>query len=297
MGKIVRALSADGSVLCSAINSTDIVNEIFRVHRSSPVASAAMGRLATAGSIMGAMLKSEDDALTLRINGNGPAGNIVVAADYMGNVKCYADNPQVDLPLKPNGKLDVSGYVGRDGFLGVVKDLGLKEPYATQTPIVSGEIAEDITSYYAVSEQIPTVCALGVLVDRDFTIKAAGGYIIQLVPPINESAIDIIEKNIERMQSVTALIESGMTSEDIALMGLEGLDADILDSWEAKYHCGCSRERTERILMSLGVDELERLADEQESTEVCCHFCDKKYSFTRDEIKNIIEIGSKKDED
>lgn len=296
MGKIVRALSADGSVLCSAINSTDIVNEIFRVHQSSPVASAAMGRLATAGSIMGAMLKSEDDALTLRINGNGPAGNIVVAADYMGNVKCYADNPQVDLPLKPNGKLDVSGYVGTDGFLGVVKDLGLKEPYATQTPIVSGEIAEDITSYYAVSEQIPTVCALGVLVDRDYTIKAAGGYVIQLVPPINESAIDIIEKNIQRMQSVTALIESGMTSEDIALMGLEGLDADILDSWEAKYHCGCSRERTERILMSLGVDELERLAEEQESTEVCCHFCDKKYSFTRDEIKKIIEIGSKKED-
>lgn len=294
MGKIVRALSADGSVLCSAINSTDIVNEIFRIHKTTPVASAAMGRLATAGCIMGAMLKGEDDKLTLRINGGGPSGTIVVAADYMGNVKCYAENPQVDLPLKPNGKLDVSGYVGKDGFLGVVKDLGLKEPYATQTPIVSGEIAEDITSYYAVSEQIPTVCALGVLVDRDWSIKSAGGYIIQLVPPINESAIDIIERNIRDMQSVTAMIESGMTSEDIALKGLEGLGGDILDSWETSYKCGCSRERTEEILMSLGNDELDRLADEQDITEVCCHFCDKKYSFTRDEIKNLIKAGNKK---
>lgn len=233
---------------------------------------------------MGAMLKGQDDKLTLRLNGGGPAGSIVVAADYMGNVKCYADNPQVDLPLKPNGKLDVSGYVGTDGFLGVVKDLGLKEPYATQVPIVSGEIAEDITSYYAISEQIPTVCALGVLVDRDYTIKAAGGYIIQLVPPINEKAIDIIEENIKKMQSVTSLIESGMSSEEIALMGLEGLDGDILDSWEVKYSCGCSRERTERILISLGSSELARLAGEQDETEVCCHFCDKKYKFTKDEI-------------
>lgn len=293
MGKIVRALSADGSVLCSAINSTDIVNEIFRIHNTTPVASAAMGRLATAGCIMGAMLKGEDDKLTLRINGGGPSGNIVVAADYMGNVKCYAENPQVDLPLKPNGKLDVSGYVGNEGFLGVVKDLGLKEPYATQTPIVSGEIAEDITSYYAVSEQIPTVCALGVLVDRDWSIKSAGGYIIQLVPPVNEAAIDIIERNIRDMQSVTAMIESGMSSEDIALKGLEGLDGDILDSWEVSYRCGCSRERTEEILMSLGVKELTRLAEEQENTEVCCHFCDKKYNFTREEIKEIIAAGKK----
>ncbi len=252
-----------------------------------------MGRLATAGCIMGAMLKGKDDKLTLRINGGGPSGNIVVAADYMGNVKCYAENPQVDLPLKPNGKLDVSGYVGNDGFLGVVKDLGLKEPYATQTPIVSGEIAEDITSYYAVSEQIPTVCALGVLVDRDWSIKSAGGYIIQLVPPVNEAAIDIIERNIRDMQSVTAMIESGLTSEDIALKGLEGLGGDILDSWEVSYKCGCSRERTEEILMSLGVKELTRLAEEQENTEVCCHFCDKKYNFTRDEIKEIISLGKK----
>ncbi len=289
MGKIVRALSADGSVLCSAINSTDIVNEIFRIHQTTPVATAALGRLATAGCIMGAMLKGEDDSLTLRVNGGGPAGTMVVAADYRGNVRCYTEHPEVDLPLKPNGKLDVSGYVGKDGFLGVVKDLGLKEPYATQVPIVSGEIAEDITSYYAVSEQIPTVCALGVLVDRDWTVKAAGGYIIQLVPPINENAIDIIEKNIADMQSVTQMMEAGLTSEQIALKGLEGLDGEVLDSWDVSYKCKCSRERTEEMLISLGRDELNKLAAEDEKTEVCCHFCDKKYYFTRDEILKLAE--------
>lgn len=289
MGKIVRALSADGSVLCSAINSTDIVNEIFRIHKTTPVATAALGRLATAGCIMGAMLKGEDDSLTLRVNGGGPAGTMVVAADYRGNVRCYTEHPEVDLPLKPNGKLDVSGYVGKDGFLGVVKDLGLKEPYATQVPIVSGEIAEDITSYYAVSEQIPTVCALGVLVDRDWTVKAAGGYIIQLVPPINEKAIDIIEKNIADMQSVTQMMEAGLTSEQIALKGLEGLDGEVLDSWDVSYKCKCSRERTEEMLISLGRDELNKLAAEDEETEVCCHFCDKKYYFTRDEILKLAE--------
>ena len=295
MGKIVRALSADGSVLCSAINSTDIVNEIFRIHNTTPVASAALGRLATAGCIMGAMLKGEDDKLTLKLNGGGPSGNIVVAADYRGNVKCYAENPQVDLPLKPNGKLDVSGYVGNNVFLGVIKDLGLKEAYATQTPIISGEIAEDITSYYAVSEQIPTVCALGVLVDRDWSIKAAGGYIIQLIPPFtnDDASIEIIERNIQSMQSVTALIESGLSSEEIALKGLEGLNGDILDSWDVKYHCGCSRERTEQILMSLGKKELKKLVDEQENVEVCCHFCDKKYTFETNEVEKLMESATK----
>ena len=293
MGKIVRALSADGSVLCSAVNSTDIVNEIHRLHNTSPVASAALGRLSTAGCIMGAMLKGQDDRLTLRMNGGGPAGNLIVCADYMGNVKCCADNCQAELPLKANGKLDVSGYVGSDGFLGVIKDLGLKEPYATQIPIVSGEIAEDITNYYAVSEQIPTVCALGVLVERDLTIRSAGGYIIQLVPPINEAAIDIIEENIKNMQSVTELIETGMSAEDIALMGLKGLDADILDSWEVKYHCGCSRERTEAILLSLGRSELEKLASEQDTTEVCCHFCDRKYVFSSAEISQLLKKADK----
>ena len=269
MGKLVRALSADGSVLCSAVDAKDICNEIVKIHRPSPVATAAMGRLSAAGALIGALMKEKEDALTLRLKGGGPGGSIICVSDYMGNVRCCCDNPQADLPLKPNGKLDVSGFVGKDGFLAVIRDLGLKEPHVTQSPIVSGEIAEDITSYYAISEQIPTVCALGVLVDRDHSVKAAGGYIIQLVPPVNEAAIDFIENNIKGMQSVTELLTQGKSAEEIALMGLEGLEGEILDSWECGYKCRCSRERTEKMLISLGKNELLGLAEENgEKTEV-----------------------------
>ncbi len=290
MGKLVRALSADGSVLCSAVDTKDICNEIVKIHRPSPVATAAMGRLSAAGALIGALMKEKEDALTLRLKGGGPGGSIVCVSDYMGNVRCCCDNPHADLPLKPNGKLDVSGFVGKDGFLAVIRDLGLKEPHVTQSPIVSGEIAEDITSYYAISEQIPTVCALGVLVDRDHSVKAAGGYIIQLVPPVNEAAIDFIENNIKGMQSVTELLTEGKSAEEIALMGLEGLDGEILDSWECGYKCRCSRERTEKMLISLGKNELLGLAEENgEKTEVCCQFCGNRYYFTPDEIKKLAE--------
>lgn len=291
MGKLVRALSADGSVLCSTVDATDICNEIVRIHRPSPAGTAAMGRLAAAGSLIGALMKEETDALTLRINGGGPGGTIVCVSDYRGNVRCCCDNPQADLPLKENGKLDVGGFVGKNGFLAVIRDLGLKEPHVTQSPIISGEIAEDITSYYAISEQIPTVCALGVLVDRDHSVKAAGGYIIQLVPPINEAAIDFIENNIKSMQSVTELMTEGKTPEEIALMGLKGLDGEILDGWECGYKCRCSRERTERMLISLGKKELIELAEEsEEQTEVCCQFCGKRYYFAKEEIRRLAEL-------
>lgn len=232
MGKIVRALSADGSALCSAVDTTDIVNEIHRIHGTSATASAAAGRLATAACIMGALMKNETDRLELRINGGGKIGTITTVADYRGNVKCCMDNPFADLPLNSKGKLDVGGIVGTDGYLSVIRDLGMKEPYVGQVPIVSGEIAIDVTQYYAVSEQIPTVCALGVLVDTDLTIKKAGGYMIQLVPPVNEAAIDFIEENIKDMQSVTKMLEDGLTPEEIALKGLKGLDGEILDSWK-----------------------------------------------------------------
>ncbi|MCM1487726.1 MAG: Hsp33 family molecular chaperone HslO [Firmicutes bacterium] len=288
MGKLVRALSADGSVLCSSVDAADICNEIVRIHTPSPAATAAMGRLAAAGALMGALMKGEDDALTLRINGGGPGGTVLCVADYMGNVRCCCDNPQADLPLKENGKIDVGGFVGNDGFLAVIRDLGLKEPYATQSPIVSGEIAEDITAYYAISEQIPTVCALGVLVDRDRSVKAAGGYIIQLVPPVNEAAIDFIEKNIKNMQSVTQMLTEGKTPEEIALMGLEGLQGEILDSWDCGYKCKCSRERTERMLISIGKKDLLSLAEEAEGdTEICCQFCGKRYYFSKEELEEL----------
>lgn len=291
MAKIVRAISADGSVFCAAINSRDIVNEIFKLHQTTPVASAALGRLSTAGALMGSLLKNETDRLTIRVKGGGPAGVITVAADYKGNVKCSAGNVNVDLPLNAKGKLDVAGYVGTEGFLGVIRDLGLKEPYATQVPLISGEIAEDITNYYAVSEQIPTVCALGVLVDTDWSIKAAGGYLIQLIPPVNEAAIDFIEENIKKMQSVTEMLDIGISAEQIAFMALEGLEPEILDTWEAEYLCGCGRERTEQILISLGKQELEGIVAEKgsENVEICCHFCNKKYYFTSGEIKELLE--------
>ncbi len=289
MSKIVRALSADGSVLCSAVDSTDAVRRLHEIHGTSATASAAAGRLITAASLMGAMMKNENDRLTVRISGGGPIGNITAVADHMGNVKCSIDNPFADLPPNGAGKLDVAGVVGTDGYLTVIRDLGMKEPYAGQIPIISGEIAEDITQYYAVSEQIPTVCALGVLVDTDLSIKCAGGYLIQLVPPINEAAIDVIEKNIGKMQSVTHMLTENMTPEQIALEGLAGLDGEILDEWEAGYFCNCSRERTERILAALGKSELERLAEEQPETELCCHFCGKKYRFSSDEIKTLIQ--------
>ncbi len=290
MARIVRALSADGSALCSAIDTTDIVNELHRIHGTSATASAACGRLVTAACIMGALMKNPTDRLTLRINGSGSIGTITAVADYRGNVKCCMDNPYADLPLNPgNGKLNVGGIVGTDGYLAVIKDLGMKEPYIGQIPIVNGEIALDITQYYAVSEQIPTVCALGVLVDTDLTIKKAGGYIIQLVPPVNEAAIDFIEENIKDMQSVTQMLEDGLTPDEIALMGLKGLDGEILDSWDCQYYCDCSRERTEKVLVALGREELTKLADEDPVTEVCCHFCDRKYEFTSEQLKGLIK--------
>lgn len=288
MGKIVRALSADGGVFCCAADTTDMVQALFEIHKTTPVATAALGRLSTAAAIMGSLLKNETDTLTLRLNGGGPAGNLVAVSDWRGNVRCYAGNPQVDLPLNEKGKLDVAGYVGKEGFLGVIRDLGLKEPYATQSPIVSGEIAEDITYYYAISEQIPTVCALGVLVDRDWSVLKAGGFLLQLLPPVHEPHIDVIEQNIKVMGSVTDLMMSGKSTEDIALLGLSGLGGSILDSWEISYHCPCSRERTERILLSLGREELNRMKNEK-TTEVCCHFCGEKYLFTGDEINQLIQ--------
>lgn len=287
MGKIVRALSEDGSVLCSAIDSTDMVNEIKRLHRTTPVVTAALGRMATAGSIMGAMLKYEGDSLTLRINGGGPCGTLMVVSDYRGNVKCCAGNTQV--PLSPDGKIDVKACVGSDGFLTVVKDMGLKEPYCGQIPLASGNIADDITAYYSISEQIPTVCALGIVFNDDASVKAAGGYMLQLVPPVQDSAVAVIEKNLAAMDSITAMLENATPVDEIALKALSGLGGEVLDSWDAVYHCDCSRERTEQILMSMGRKEIEKLAREQQNTEVCCHFCNKKYVFSTDEMLNLLK--------
>lgn len=286
MGRIVRTISADASVVCSAVDGRDIAARIEQIHKTSAVCTAALGRLALGASLLGFGLKGENDSITLRMSGGGPAGALIAVADSRGNVKAYIQNPVVELPLNSVGKLDVRGAVGTDGTLSVIKDLGLKEPYSGQIPIVSGEIAEDITSYLATSEQVPSVCALGVLVNPDLTVAQAGGFLIQLLPFAPEEAIDTIERNIKDMKSVTAMLSDGMSAEDIAMKALEGLDPNVLDDFEVNYVCDCSKERVERALISLGRDELAELAKD-EVTEVRCHFCDKVYHFTSEEIKSL----------
>lgn len=288
MGRIVRVISKDASVVCSAIDGKDIVGEIERIHQTSAVVTAALGRLSLGASLLGFGLKGKNDTVTVRMNGDGPAGALIAVADSFGNVKSYVQNPVVELPLNSFGKLDVRGAVGRNGTLSVVKDLGLKEPYSGQVPIVSGEIAEDITSYLAISEQIPSVCALGVLVNPDLSVANAGGYLIQLLPFAPESAIDVIEKNIKGLQSVTQLYSKGMTVDEIALATLDGLEPNILDDFEVSYKCDCSRDRVERALQSIGEADLRDMAKD-EFTEVKCHFCDKTYRFSSDEILSLIK--------
>lgn len=287
MSRIVRSITKDASVVCSAIDGLDIVARIEEINKSSAVCTAALGRLAMGASLMGFGLKNDADTLTVRLDGGGPAGALIAVSDSYGNVKAYIQNPIVEIPLNDKGKLDVGGAVGRDGTLTVIKDMGLKEPYSGQIPIYTGEIAEDITQYLAVSEQTPGACALGVLINPDLSVKCAGGFLLQVLPFAPEEAIAQLEKNLAGVTSVTSMIEAGMTPEDISLKMLEGLEPNVLDDFEVNYVCDCSRERTERMLISLGKKELEELAKD-ETTEICCNFCDKKYTFTSEEIKTLI---------
>lgn len=292
MGKIVRCITVDGSVACMATDSTDIVSEMERIHKTSAVNTAALGRLLTGASLMGDMLKNRDDSLTLRLSGSGPAGQLVAVSDSSGNVRGYIENPVVEIPLNSKGKLDVAGTVGRDGYLTVIKDMGMKEPYVGQVPIVSGEIAEDITSYYAVSEQIPTVCALGVLVNPDLTVKAAGGFLINVLPFADDSVLDKLEKAIEGLEPVTQMLTNGLTPEEICRHVMKGFELDILDESDTSYKCTCSRERMERALISLGKKELEELSEDPE-TEISCDFCKSSYKFTSSQIKDLAKQATK----
>lgn len=286
MGNLVRCISTDGTLTVMAIDSTDIVNEAVRIHNTTPVASAALGRLLTGASLMGAVLKGKEDSVTLRLKGDGPLGSLIAVSDSLGNVRGYVQNNHVDLPLNSKGKLDVSGAVGKHGELTVIKDLGLKEPYVGQTPIVSGEIAEDITYYYFTSEQTPTVCALGVLVDRDYSIKKAGGFIVQLLPTAYDDTIDLVEECIKDIEPVTTLLQK-MNIEELCHHVLSKFELEVLDTASPVYKCNCSRERVERALISTGIESLKELA-EDENTEVCCQFCDKKYNFSSSDIKKLI---------
>lgn len=288
MGNLVRAISEDGGVIACAVNSTEIVSQIEKIHQTSAVVTAGLGRLATAASMMGYMLKGEKDTMTLRINGGGATGTLIAVSNSSGNVKAFVENPIVEIPLNQYGKLDVKGAVGNDGFLSVIKDLGLKEPYVGQTPIVSGEIAEDITNYYAVSEQIPTVCGLGVLVNPDLSVRAAGGYIVQLLPFAEEGCISVLEENIKNIKSVSAMIDEGLEPKDIIELLLKNLNPNVLENASTAYKCDCSRERTSRALSLIKKEDLVEMHNEQETVEVCCHFCNKKYEFSHNDIAEMI---------
>ncbi len=289
MGKLVRCITSDGLVMATAVDTTDIVKKAEEIHSTSAVVTAALGRLLTAASMMGNMLKSEGNSLTLRLSGNGPVGSVIAVSDYKGNVRGYVSNPVVEIPLNQKGKLDVAGAVGREGNLYVIKDLGLKGPYNGCIPIVSGEIAEDITSYYATSEQIPTVCALGVLVNPDLSVKAAGGYIIQLLPAAGDDTIDLIEKSMKDIKPVSSMIADGMSPFDIIKSALKEFEVEELYEENVEYRCTCSKKRIENALITLGKEELNKMANELPKIEVKCHFCDKVYNFTPLEIKKLSE--------
>ncbi len=288
MKNLTRVIARDGSVMCCAVNSTAIVAEAERIHQTSATVTAALGRLLTAGAIMGSMLKNKEDSVTIRLSGGGPAGQLIVVADGDGMVKGDVTNPVVEIPLNERGKLDVSGAVGRQGSLTVIRDLGFAEPTIGNVPIVSGEIAEDITYYYAVSEQIPTVCGLGVLVNPDLTVQSAGGYIVQLLPGADDSVIDRLEENINKLPAVSKMFADGMTAEQVAFAALEGFDPEVLDDKCVEYRCDCSRERMRSALISLGRGELEEMSQKGENVEVNCHFCGTTHIFTPDEIKSFI---------
>ncbi|MGI5889033.1 MAG: Hsp33 family molecular chaperone HslO [Oscillospiraceae bacterium] len=294
MGKLVRSISADGSAVSMAVDSTDIVREMKRCQNTSATASAALGRLLTAAALIGATEKQASDSVTLRIDGGGPIGKLIAVSDGLSNVRGYCDNPQADVPVKRPGKLDVGGLVGKNGTLSVITDMGLKEPYTGSIPLVSGEIAEDITQYFAVSQQTPTVCALGVLVDTDLSIICAGGFMVQLLPGAPERVISAIEQNIKGMSAPTSLFKKGMTPKDISLMALSGLNPNVLDESTAAFKCTCSRKKMADVLRSLGTKELEDMAKEG-SAEVVCEFCKKKYMFTPEELRKL-EKKSEQDE-
>lgn len=292
MNNLVRCISVDGQLTCMATDTTHIVREAHRIHGTTNVCSAALGRLLTGASLMGATLKGADNSVTLRLNGNGPAGSVIAVSDATGNVRGYIANPDVTLPLNNVGKLDVGGAVGREGTLTVMKDLGLKEPYIGQIPLVSGEVAEDLTSYFALSEQIPSVCALGVLCAPDTKdIICSGGFLIQLLPTATEDTIEKVEAGLQGLPSVTKMLVDGLTPEEICRKVLPEFELEVLDVADTDYRCNCSKDRVKTALITLGKEELESMAEEPD-TEVSCHFCSAKYHFSSAELKDLIRSAT-----
>ncbi len=287
MDKIIRCITSDGAVMACAIDSTDIVYKASVIHKTSPVASAALGRLLSAASMMGAQLKSSKATLNVRFEGDGPLGHFMAVADSFGNVKGYVENPSCETTHYHSGKLNVAAAVGR-GIISVMKDFGEGEPYIGKTPIVSGEIAEDITEYFATSEQIPTVCALGVLIDKESAqVLLSGGLLIQLLPGADDSTIDRIEQNVSHLDSVTTMLAKGMSALDMCREALKGFEVEVLDESEVKYVCGCSREKIEGLIMNLPEEELDSMIKEDKGASTRCRFCNKEYNFSEDDLKKI----------
>lgn len=287
MDYILRATAGESSVRVFIANTKETVQQAFLHHKTSPVMSAALGRALTAVSIMGSMLKSDDDLVTIKIKGDGPGKGLIVTGDSKARVKGYPFNPMVDIPLKPNGKLDVQNALG-EGSLTVIKDMGLKEPYVGQIPLVSGEIAEDLTYYFAKSEQTPSAVSLGVLVDRDYSIKQAGGFIIQVMPNADENIINSLETKLATIKPFTTLLEEGNTIEDILNILLGDFGVNILDKIPVKFYCNCSKERVEKALISIGKDELETIIKEDKKATLHCHFCNKDYEFNENDLKTLL---------
>ena len=288
---IVRATAAGGQIRAFAATTRGLVEEARGRHGTSPVATAALGRLLTAGVMMGSMMKNDTDVLTLQISGDGPLGGITVTADSQGNVKGYVQDPDVMLPPK-NGKLDVGGAVGI-GLLTVIKDMGLKEPYSGQTILVTSEIAEDLTYYFANSEQVPSSVGLGVLMEKDNTVKCAGGFIVQLMPFAEEKVISRLEENVGKITSVTKLLEEGYTPQQLLSDLTEGLDLEVTDTMPARFYCNCSKERVERAVASIGAKDIQEMIDEGKDIEVKCHFCNTAYNYSVDELKSILKRSRK----
>jgi len=294
MDRIVRAISSDGMVQAAAICSRDMVERARQIHKLLPVGTAALGRALSGCSMMGNALKGQGASLTLQFKGGGPLGTVLAVSDPEGNVRGYVTNPQVDMPLRADGKLDVGGAVGSEGTLTVIKDLHMKEPYVGTIDLLGGEIAEDIASYFVESEQIPTACGLGVLVDRDQSVKSAGGYLIQLMPGATEDTICMVEGGIMEAGPVSAILAEDDDPEHLLRKVMSDFDLKILETTPVEYRCYCSRERVERALISLGAEELENILKEQGSCELNCQFCDEVYRFSGEQLQALLDDMQRK---
>ncbi len=288
---IVRAIAAGGQIRAFAATTKDTVEKARQLHNTSPIATVALGRLLTGGAMMGVTMKNDADILTVQIKGNGPIGAMTVTADPKGNVKGFVANPEVMLPLK-DGKLDIAGAVGI-GVLSVIKDIGLKEPYVGDTILITSEIADDLTYYYATSEQVPSSVGLGVLMTKENTVEQAGGFIIQLMPDATEEIIEKLENRIKEVKSVTEMLENGMTPEAILQHILGDMELEILDTVPTQFHCNCSKERVSKAVMSIGAKDLKEMVDDKKPIEVNCHFCNSHYTFSPEELEQMLEAVTK----